>query len=107
MGFRLSKIVTRTGDNGTTGLGDGSRVPKDAPRIAALGDIDELNSALGMALAEPLPDEVRSALLAAQNDLFDLGGEISIPGRTAMAEEHVARLEADVAALNAVLAPLK
>jgi len=107
MGFRLSKIVTRTGDNGTTGLGDGARVPKDAPRVDALGEIDELNSAIGVVLAETLPQEVRSALLAAQNDLFDLGGEISIPGRTAMEEAHVAKLEADVSALNASLPPLK
>ena len=76
MGHRLSKIYTRTGDAGTTGLGDGSRVGKDAPRIAALGDVDELNSVIGLLLCEPLPDDVRTALIGIQHDLFDLGGEM-------------------------------
>jgi cob(I)alamin adenosyltransferase len=107
MGHRLSRIVTRTGDDGSTGLGDGTRVAKDAPRIQALGDIDELNSVLGCALAEPLPEAVRSALAAVQNDLFDLGGEICIPGRVAMQESHVASLEAALASLNAQLPPLR
>src|SRR5436305_15072885 len=84
MGNRLTKIVTRTGDDGTTGLGDGTRVGKDSLRVAVLGDIDELNSALGVVLAEPLPDNIRKAFLAVQNDLFDLGGEMSIPGRSAL-----------------------
>ena len=107
MGHRLSKIVTRTGDDGTTGLGDGQRVPKDSARIVALGDLDELNSALGCVLAEELPSTVRSALAAVQNDLFDLGGEVSIPGRTAMTEAHVVALEQSVAVLNSALPPLR
>ena len=107
MGHRLSKIVTRTGDDGTTGLGDGARVAKDSPRIAAMGDIDELNSAIGCVLAEAVPEPVRAALAAAQNDLFDLGGEVCIPGREAMAQDHVAQLEHAIEALNAGLPPLK
>ncbi|HTP99556.1 MAG TPA: cob(I)yrinic acid a,c-diamide adenosyltransferase [Casimicrobiaceae bacterium] len=107
MGHRLSKIVTRTGDAGTTGLGDGSRVAKDSPRIAAIGAVDELNSTIGVLLAETLPEPVASCLTAVQHDLFDLGGELSIPGYSAMTEAHVARLEADVEAFNADLAPLK
>jgi len=99
--------VTRTGDDGTTGLGDGQRVRKDAPRIQALGDLDELNSAIGCVLAEDLPAELRAALEAVQNDLFDLGGEVSIPGRTAMTEGHVAALEQAIEALNAPLPPLR
>src|SRR3954471_22649213 len=89
MGHRLSKIVTRTGDAGTTGLGDGSRVGKDSPRIAAIGEVDELNSMLGVVLASGVPDHVRACLLEVQHDLFDLGGELSIPGYTAVTEEHV------------------
>lgn len=107
MGNRLTKIATRTGDDGTTGLGDGTRVGKDTARIAAMGDIDELNSVLGCALAEPLPEGVRAVLAAVQNDLFDLGGEVCIPGRTAMEPAHVAALDAAVAALNAALPPLR
>jgi len=107
VGHRLSKIVTRTGDAGTTGLGDGSRVAKDSPRIAAIGAVDELNSTIGVLLAETLPEPVASCLTAVQHDLFDLGGELSIPGYSAMTEAHVARLEADVEAFNADLAPLK
>src|SRR4051812_34268756 len=107
MGHRLTKIVTRTGDDGTTGLGDGKRVRKDAPRIHALGDLDELNSAIGCVLAEELPAELRAALEAVQNDLFDLGGEVSVPGRRAMTEGHVAALEHAVEALNASLPPLR
>ena len=107
MGHRLSKIVTRTGDDGTTGLGDGSRVPKDAARIAAIGDVDELNSALGVLLAEELPAGVRDTLVVAQHDLFDLGGELSIPGYAAVTDAHVGRLEAAVTRFNENLAPLK
>ena len=107
MGNRLSKIVTRTGDAGTTGLGDGSRTPKDSPRIEAIGTVDELNSTIGVLLAEPLPDAVSACLLAVQHALFDLGGAISIPGYTTMTDAHVARLEADVERFNADLAPLK
>jgi cob(I)alamin adenosyltransferase len=107
MGHRLSKIVTRTGDDGTTGLGDGSRVPKDSPRVQALGDLDELNSALGCVLAGDLPDSVREPLQAVQNDLFDLGGEVSIPGRMVMTDAHVAALEQSVHVLNDSLPPLR
>ena len=80
MGYRLSKIYTRTGDAGTTGLGDGSRVGKDAPRVTALGDVDELNSVVGLLLCEELPEEVRQLMTGVQHDLFDLGGELSVPG---------------------------
>ena len=107
MGHRLSKIVTRTGDDGTTGLGDGRRVGKDARRVRALGDLDELNSALGCVLAEDVPDAVRRTLSAVQNDLFDLGGEVSIPGRSALQEAHVRLLDEAIEALNAGIAPLK
>lgn len=107
MGHRLTKIVTRTGDAGTTGLGDGSRVPKDSLRIAAIGEIDELNSTLGLLLCEDLPDPVGHCLTSVQHDLFDLGGELSIPGYSAVTDAHVARLEQDVERFNADLAPLK
>lgn len=107
MGNRLTKIYTRTGDAGTTGLGDGSRVAKDSLRVEALGAVDELNSAIGVLLAEPLTDAVRSFLVGVQHDLFDLGGEISIPGYTAIAEDHVATLEEALDRWNQALAPLK
>lgn len=107
MGHRLSKIVTRTGDAGTTGLGDGSRVAKDAARIDAIGAVDELNSSIGVLLAEPLPDDVAACLVDVQHDLFDLGGELSIPGYEAVRGDHVTRLEERVEHFNATLAPLK
>jgi cob(I)alamin adenosyltransferase len=107
VGHRLSKIVTRTGDAGTTGLGDGSRVAKDSARIEAIGSVDELNSTIGVLLAEALPEPVAACLVAVQHDLFDLGGELSIPGYTAVTDAHVARIEADVERFNADLAPLK
>ena len=107
MAHRLSKITTRTGDRGDTGLGDGSRVSKDSPRVRALGDLDELNSAIGVLLAEQPPAEVAEALAQVQHDLFDLGGEISIPGHALLAEQQVARLEATIEAWNAELPPLK
>ena len=107
MGHRLSKITTRTGDAGETGLGDGSRIAKDAPRIQALGDVDELNSAIGLALAEEVPGDVREALSQVQHDLFDLGGELCIPGHSMVGDAHVLRLEDLTASHNAVLAPLK
>ena len=107
MGHRLSKITTRTGDGGETGLGDGSRVRKDSPRVAALGEIDELNSALGVLLAEPLPDEIRAGLESIQHDLFDLGGDVSIPGRATMTHAQVERLETQVEEMNAALPRLK
>lgn len=103
MGNRLSKITTRTGDDGTTGLGDGQRVGKDHARVAALGDVDELNSQLGVLLAEELPDTVRADLVAIQHDLFDLGGELSIPGFTMIAQQQVARLDANLTHYNADL----
>jgi cob(I)alamin adenosyltransferase len=107
MGHRLSKITTRTGDSGETGLGDGSRTGKDSARIAVLGEVDELNSSLGVLLAEPLPDKVREALESIQHDLFDLGGEVCIPGRTAVADSQVKRLEALLEEFNRDLPPLK
>jgi cob(I)alamin adenosyltransferase len=107
MAHRLSKITTRTGDAGETGLGDGARVPKDSARIQALGDIDELNSALGLVLAEELPDSVREVLLEAQHDLFDLGGEVSIPGHAMLKAAQVSRLEQALEAWNADLPALK
>ena len=107
MGHRLSKIVTRTGDAGTTGLGDGTRVAKDSARIEAIGEVDELNSALGVLLAEVPPGEVADCLTEVQHDLFDLGGELSIPGYTAVREAHVDRMEEAIGRFNADLAPLK
>ncbi|GLS03141.1 ATP:cob(I)alamin adenosyltransferase [Chitiniphilus shinanonensis] len=107
MGHRLSKITTRTGDDGSTGLGDGSRVGKEHPRIDALGEVDELNSQLGAVLAEDVPPALRDSLARVQNDLFDLGGELAIPGREALTEAQLARLETEVAAFNAALPPLK
>jgi cob(I)alamin adenosyltransferase len=107
MGHRLSKIVTRTGDAGTTGLATGERIPKDAPRIEAIGAIDELNSTLGLLTSEALPAAVASLIDDIQHDLFDLGGELSLPGRTLVTDEHVARLESAVETFNADLAPLK
>ncbi len=107
MGHRLSKIYTRTGDAGETGLGDGSRVPKDGERIGALGEVDELNSAIGLLLAEPLPEAVQGVLEAVQHDLFDLGGEVCIPGHVAMSARQVSRLETDLDRFNDELPPLK
>lgn len=107
MAKRLTKIATRTGDDGTTGLADGSRVRKDALRIEAIGEVDELNSAIGMLLAEDLPATMRSTLLSVQHDLFDLGGELSLPGHTIIAEAHLARLDEELAAVNATLEPLR
>lgn len=107
MGHRLSKIYTRTGDNGTTGLGDGSRVPKDHLRVEAYGTVDELNSALGIVLAKEVPEEVRRAFAPVQHELFDLGGELCIPGREVISEEQIARLEQTLDELNAALPPLK
>lgn len=107
MANRLSKISTRTGDDGTTGLGDGSRVPKDHLRIAALGDVDELNSTLGLLLCEPLPEAVRELLVVVQHELFNLGGELSIPGYTLLKDAAVARLDAALDEHNAALPRLK
>ena len=107
MGHRLSKITTRTGDGGDTGLGDGSRTRKDSPRVAALGEIDELNSAIGVLLAEPMPERIRGNLQSVQHDLFDLGGDVSIPGRSTVTEGQVQRLETLLDELNAGLPRLK
>lgn len=107
MGHRLSKITTRTGDAGETGLGDGSRIAKDNARIHALGDVDELNSALGLVLAEDVPGPMREALAEVQQDLLNLGGELSIPGHRLLEARDVARLEALTAAWNAELPALK
>jgi cob(I)alamin adenosyltransferase len=103
MANRLTQIATRTGDDGTTGLGDGSRTRKDALRIQALGDVDELNSTLGLLLCEPLPDPVRELLVLIQHELFNLGGELSIPGFELLKPEAVARLDAALAQHNATL----
>ena len=107
MGNRLSKIATRTGDDGTTGLGDGTRTGKDSLRIHALGEVDELNSHLGVLLTETLPDGIRAALLEVQHDLFDLGGELCIPGYTLLKTERVAQLDAWLDEHNATLPRLK
>lgn len=107
MANRLTKIYTRTGDAGTTGLADGSRVAKDAPRVEAMGAVDELNSVLGVLLAEPLPESARACLENVQNDLFDLGGELSVPGHSIMTKTHVERLERELDRFNAGLPPLK
>jgi len=107
MGHRLSKITTRTGDASETGLGDGARVGKDSLRIQVLGDVDELNSCLGLVLAEKLPAGMRQALLRVQHDLFDLGGEVCIPGHAMITDLHVTRLEKLTQAHNAKLKPLK
>lgn len=108
MGNRLSKIYTRTGDDGTTGLGDGSRVEKDSFRVDAYGTVDEANSAIGVVLAsDMLPATVRSSLTNIQHDLFELGGELCIPGHSAVKQAFIDRLEQDLDMLNADLPPLK
>ena len=108
MGNRLSKIYTRTGDDGSTGLGDGSRIAKDSLRVEAYGTVDEANSFVGLVLAcEDLPDDVRQCLLSVQHDLFELGGELCIPGHAAVEDSFVVRLEAELDRLNAALPPLK
>jgi len=107
MGNRLSKIATRTGDRGETGLGDGTRVAKDSARIQALGDIDELNSSIGVLLAEKMPAKLREALLDVQHGLFDLGGELCIPGHSMITEAHVAHLDELLVANNKGVPPLK
>lgn len=108
MGNRLSKIYTRTGDDGTTGLGDGSRVPKDGDRVEAYGTVDELNSVLGVLLAVPaLPAGVTECLVEVQHDLFDLGGELCIPGHHVITAAHISRLEQALDGFNDPLPPLK
>ncbi len=103
MGLRLTAIATRTGDDCSTGLGDGSRTSKNSLRIAAIGDVDELNSTLGLLLTEPMPTELREALLGVQHDLFDLGGELAIPGYDNLAETQVARIDSLLEHYNAHL----
>lgn len=107
MGHRLSRITTRTGDDGTTGLGDGSRVKKTSVRIEAIGAVDELNSVIGVLLADEIPQNLQTKLTNIQHDLFDLGGELSIPGRSAITDMQVGRLETVLEGLNTKLPPLK
>lgn len=107
MGYRLSKITTRTGDDGSTGLGDGKRTRKDGPRIEAIGQVDELNSVLGVLLIEPMPDEIREQLISIQHDLFDLGGELCIPGFENLHDTQLARLDALLDEHNAGLSRLQ
>ena len=107
MANRLTQITTRTGDDGTTGLGDGARVPKHHLRVQAMGDVDELNSTLGVLLAEPLPDDVRELLVVVQHELFNLGGELSIPGFELLKAQAVIRLDEALLHYNAALPRLK
>lgn len=107
MGNRLSKIYTRTGDDGTTGLGDGKRVAKDSQRVSAYGTVDELNSAIGIVLACAIPDNVRDVLIRVQHELFNLGGELCIPGMALVNDADIDRLERDLDVLNENLPPLK
>jgi len=108
MGNRLSKIYTRTGDDGSTGLGDGKRVAKDDPRVEAYGSVDEANSAIGMVLAEAdIPAGLAACLTDVQHDLFDLGGELCLPGYRAIDDSHIGWLEAQLDAFNSELPPLK
>jgi cob(I)alamin adenosyltransferase len=107
MGHRLSKIYTRTGDDGTTGLGDGTRTQKDSLRVETFGTIDELNSAVGVLIAHIDDAGLASLLLDVQHDLFDLGGELCIPGAEVIADRHTTRLENELDKLNADLPPLK
>ena len=107
MGNRLSKIYTRTGDDGTTGLGDGTRVAKDSRRVAAYGTVDELNSVIGMVLAQDIAAPIRETLTQIQHDLFDLGGELCIPGMAMIADADIARLESTLDGFNEDLPALK
>ena len=105
--MRLTKITTRTGDTGSTGLADGTRVGKDHARTAALGSVDELNSQLGVLLAEELPPGIRAVLLQVQNDLFDLGGALALPAQDVFPAGNVAWLDEQLASYNADLPPLR
>lgn len=107
MGHRLSKIYTRTGDDGTTGLGDGSRVAKDSARVTAYGTVDEANSCIGLLLACPIDDGIRQLLTGVQHQLFDLGGELCIPGHAAIHDADIDRLEQQLDRYNADLPALK
>ncbi|WP_213959010.1 cob(I)yrinic acid a,c-diamide adenosyltransferase [Variovorax sp. dw_954] len=103
MGNRLTQIATRTGDDGSTGLGDNTRVPKDHLRVHAMGDVDELNSSIGLLLCEPMPDAVRELLVDVQHQLFNLGGELSMPGFTLLKPDALLQLDNALAAHNATL----
>ncbi len=107
MGNRLSKIYTRTGDDGTTGLGDGSRTQKDSLRVEAYGTVDELNSTLGMLIATLDDQTIANVLLDVQHDLFDLGGELCMPELSLIKDRHTSRIERELDQLNALLPPLK
>lgn len=107
MANRLSKIYTRTGDDGSTGLGDGSRVSKNDLRVEAMGNIDELNAVIGLLLTEALSPSINNTLVCIQHDLFDLGGELSIPGHVLLGQHRIAELEQALDSFNANLAPLK
>jgi len=107
MGNRLSRIYTRTGDDGTTGLGDGTRIAKDSARVAAYGTVDEANSTIGLLLASDMPDDIRDLLTTVQHQLFDLGGELCIPGHAAIDDGDVERLEQQLDHYNEALPPLK
>jgi len=108
MGKRLSKIYTRTGDDGTTGLGDGTRVAKDSLRVNAYGTVDEANSVIGVVLAcTTVPENIAALLTEVQHDLFELGGELCIPGHSAITDEFVSRLESELDDLNKDLPSLK
>lgn len=107
MGNRLSKIYTRTGDDGTTGLGDGSRVAKDSARVCAYGTVDEANSAIGLVLATELADDIRDLLTTVQHQMFDLGGELCIPGHAAINDDDITALERHLDRYNEALPPLK
>jgi cob(I)alamin adenosyltransferase len=107
MGNRITRVYTRTGDGGTTGLGDGSRVEKDNPRVTAMGGIDELNSLIGLLLTEVLPEPVQAMLINIQHELFDVGGEISMPGTTVLTAAAVEQLENQLDTMNNTLEPLK
>ncbi|ART56520.1 ATP:cob(I)alamin adenosyltransferase [Acidovorax carolinensis] len=107
MGNRLTQIATRTGDDGSTGLGDNTRVSKDSPRPHAMGDVDELNSHLGLLLCEPMPQDVRELLIDVQHQLFNLGGELSIPGFELLKDEAVLQLDEALAHYNAALPRLQ
>jgi cob(I)alamin adenosyltransferase len=107
MGQRLTQISTRTGDNGTTGLGNNQRVSKNSLRVHAMGEVDELNSHIGVLLCEDMPQEVREVLVEVQHQLFNLGGELSIPGFELLKAEAVAELDTALTTYNAQLPKLE
>ncbi len=107
MGNRLTKIYTRTGDDGTTGLSDGGRIDKDDPRIEAIGEIDELNSTIGLLLSKDVPETIRSTLTGIQHRLFDIGGELSMPGHNTLQPDRVKALEQALDEFNSELPALK